>query len=110
MGIPGLSQYDQRAVPLVQRTIAAASIGASYSIVGSIFSNPVVMLIILSTLDQTVQLSLDGSHDFIPIPAGGTLIMDEKTNGIVLSGVNGIYVKRLSIPSTGSLYVGGFTL
>lgn len=110
MGIPGLSQYTQASIPLVQQTIAAASIGATYTVVGSIFGRAVVMLIVLSTLDATVQLSLDGINDWMAIPAGGTLVTDEKTNGIVLEGWRGIYVKRIGTPASGSLYVGGFSL
>ena len=110
MGIPGLTPYAQEAEPLVQRSIAAGSIGASYSIVGSIFSDPVVCLIIVSTLNGAVQISLDGTNHFLPIPAGGTLIIDEKTNGIVLAGWRGVYVQDLDNPTTGSLYVSGFTL
>lgn len=105
----GLTPYVVPAVPLAQRSIAAAGIGATYTIVGSIFSDPVVCLIIVSTLDQTVQISLDGSTDFIPIVAGGLLILDLKSDAIVLAGYHGVYVKEIGNPTTGSLYVGGFT-
>lgn len=110
MSIPGLTPNNQRAIPLIQRTLAAGSIGANYSLVGSIFSTPVVLLIVVSTLDEDVQLSLDGSTDFIPLVSRGLMVLDEKTNGIVLSGEKGVYVKRIGTPTSGSIYVGGFTI
>lgn len=110
MGIPALSQYTQEAVPLTQRSLAAASIGASYSLVGSIFGRGVTVLIIVSTLDEDVQLSLDGTNDWIPLVAGSTIVVDQKTNGIVLGGWRGVYVKEIGNPTTGSIYVGGFSI
>ncbi len=110
MGISGLSPYTYEAVPLVQRVIAAASIGSSYTVVGSTFGRGVTLLIIISTLDQDVQLSLDGTNDWVPLVASGTLVLDEKTNGGVLAGWRGVYVKEIGNPTTGSLYVGGFSV
>ena len=110
MTVPGLTPYAQAAVPLVQRTIAAASISSSYAVVGSIFSKPVLCLIVVSTLDQAVQVSLDGTNDFIPVPAGATLIIDSRMNNVVLAGWRGVYVKEIGNPTTGSLYVSGLTL
>ena len=106
----GLTPYNLQAVPMTQRSIAFGSIGAGYTIVGSIFSAPVIELIIVSTLDQHVQLSLDGVNDFIPMVAGGLLIPDIKTNQAVLPAWRAVYVKQLGVPTTGSLYVGGFTI
>ena len=105
----GLQPDNVKAVPLVQRVIAAASISSSYAIVGSIFSAPVVQLIIYSSLDEDVQISLDGVNDFIPIPEGATLVLDMKSDNIVLSSARGVYVKEIGNPTTGSLYVGGFS-
>lgn len=110
MSIPGSSPYNHTAIPLVQRSLAAGSIGAGYTLVGSIFSAPVVLLLIVSTLDEDIQLSLDGTTAFIPLLAGGTIVLDEKTNGIALPGWRGVYASQLGIPTSGAVYVGGFTL
>lgn len=99
-----------RAVPLVQQSIAAASITSSYQLIGQVFGGPVVCLIVLSLLDASVQMSLDGINDWLPMPTSGTLIIDEHTNGIVLDASKALYVKTLGIPTTGSLYVSGFTV
>src|SRR5438105_1002261 len=105
----GLSPFTVKAVPLVQRSIAAAGISTAYAIVGTQFAAPVVWLGIVSTLDQTVQVSFNGVDDWLPIVAGGLLVIDEKANGIVISGIRGIYVKEIGNPTSGSLYVGGFS-
>lgn len=100
-----LSPYFREAKPLEQRSIAAAGISGTYALVGSVFGEGVVTLLIVSTLDQTVQLSFDGSTDFIPMVAGATLVIDIKANQIVLGGWRGVYVKEIGNPTTGSLYV-----
>lgn len=110
MSYPALTGNNFPAVPLVQRSIAAASIGASYSLVGSIFNSPVIMIIITGDLDQAVQLSLDGTNDWLPFFPGDRLVLDEKSNGLVLAAWRGLYVKEIGNPATGNLYVSGFTL
>ena len=98
----------QRGFPLAQRSVAAASISSSYAVVGSVFASAPVLLIIVSTLNQTVQFSWDGIVDAFPIPAGGTMVLDFKSDGITLSANYGPYVKEIGDPTTGSLYIGGF--
>lgn len=110
MGIPGLTPYAQKAVPVAQKSAAAAAIGATYTIVGSIFSNPIVMLVIVSSLDQPVQLSWDGVTDHMPLLAGGTIVLDFRSDEIAFPGNLGVYVKEIGNPTTGNLYVSAFTL
>lgn len=105
-----LTPFAQRAIPLAQRSIAAASIGASYTLVGTIFSTGVVQLFIISTLDQNVQVSLDGVADFIPIKANSQVVFDLRSDEISIPGSYGVYVKQIGVPTTGNLYVCGFTL
>lgn len=107
--VAGLAPYPVRAIPIAQKSLAAASITNSYTLVGSIFSAPVVLLIIVSTLDQTVQLSWDGSTDAIPLLAGGTLVLDFKSDQITFPGNLGVYVKEIGNPASGSVYVGAFS-
>ena len=99
------------AIPETQLSVAAASITASYTVVGS-FTAPIVMGWIISTLDQAVQLSLDGVHDHIAVPIGNTtpavIPLDLKTNRLVL-GNPSFSVKRIGTPTTGSLYICGFS-
>lgn len=108
--VSGLSPYPQEAIPLAQRVAAAAAISSSYALVGTIFSKPLLTLLIVSTLDQTVQISLDGTTDFIPIPVGATLVLDVRSGNAAFAGWRGVYVKEIGNPTTGSIYVSGITI
>jgi len=105
-----LSLIPYKAVPLAQRVIAAAAISSTYSLVGSIFTTAPIMVIIISTLDQTVQFSWDGVTDAFPVIANIPLIINLKSNLVAIAGNYGPYVKEIGNPTTGSLYVGGFTV
>jgi hypothetical protein len=99
------------ATPLTQIAYPAASITATYSAAGS-FTSPVVMMFIISTLDQPVQVSFDGSIDHVAVPAGSTvpvfIQLNFKDNYIVFQRPN-IFVKEIGNPTTGSLYICAFT-
>jgi hypothetical protein len=112
-----VSKYDAttpqnlRAVPFPQVSIAEASIGASYVAVGgSLFNTPMLIVIIVSTLNDTVQWSWDGVNPAFPVVAGATIIIDMKSDNIPLPGSYGPFVKLIGTPNTGSLYVGGFSI
>lgn len=105
----GLNNFNAIARPLAIRSIAAASITNAYQLVGALFGQGIVWLEITSTLDQAVMVSLDGSTDFIAVPAGNTvpvfIPINLKANGAVIPGQYGIYVKEIGNPAAGSLYV-----
>lgn len=99
------------AIPLTQIAYAAASITSSYTVAGT-FTSPVVMMMVMSTLDQPVQISFDGVHDHLAVPAGSTvpvfIRLDFKDNRTVLPNPI-IAVKEIGNPTTGSLYVCAFS-
>jgi len=99
------------AIPMTQLSIAAASITSSYVSVGT-FSSWAEMLFITSTLDAAVQLSFDGVSDHLAIPAGSTvpvfIPLDFKCNNMTLP-TPAIAVKRIGTPTTGNLYISGFS-
>ncbi len=99
------------ASPLIQITYAAASITNSYTLAGG-FSSPVVMMMVVSTLDQPVQVSFDGTNNHLAVPAGSTvpvfIPLNFKENRIVFSHVN-VFVKQIGAPASGSLYICAFT-
>lgn len=105
------SPVVSKAIPLTQLSIAAASIGATYSAVGS-FSNPVELMMITSTLDAAVQLSFGGVNDHIAVPAGDTvpvfIELNFKNNRMVMPE-GPIAVKEIGNPTTGSLYISAFS-
>lgn len=108
MNTPALSQYTYAAVPLAQRSAAAAAITTSYTQVGTNFGRGVVFLILVSTLDQAVQLSFDGITDHIALNPSQTIYIDLKSAQIVLPGHFGIWVKEIGNPGSGNLYVNAF--
>ncbi len=93
--------FVNHAAPLTQITYAAASIAAGYTLAGS-FTGPLVMGLIVSTLDQPVQISFDGTTVPVNIP------LNFKDNLIVFQKCT-VFVKRIGTPTTGNLYVCGFT-
>lgn len=105
------SMWITNAVPLTQVSVAAASISGTYSIAGT-FTAPVIMMMIVSTLDQPVQVSFDGVHDHVAVPAGSTVPVfmpfNFKDNCSVLPTPS-ISVKEIGNPTTGSLYVSAFS-
>lgn len=104
-----LTLLNKNALPIAQKTVAAAGIGATYAIVGSGFSSPMLMVIIISTLDGDVQFSWDGVVDAFVVRAGASIILDFKSDNIPLPAQYAPYVKDISATTTGSIYVGGFT-
>lgn len=106
--IPGLTQFNSRAQFFPVQSIAAASVGASYSAIGGPLGHNACILIITSTLNQPVWVSFDGISDNI-LTLGTNFqnakVIDLKANGLVLPGNTIIYVKALaSLPASGALY------
>jgi hypothetical protein len=106
-----LTHANLKAVPFPQVSIAEASLTSSYQAIGGkAFATPMIIVIIVSTLNDTVQWSWDGINPAFPVIAGATIIVDLKSDNIVLPASYGPYVKTLGSPSAGSLYVGGFSV
>jgi len=105
------STQISKAIPNAQISYAAASITATYTLAGYI-SDACIWANIVSTLDQPVQISFDGSVDHIAVPAGSTvpvsIPIDFKSNYSFLSAI-AVYVKEIGNPTSGSLYISSFT-
>lgn len=105
------SQNPSKAIPMTQLSVAAAAITSSYTLVGT-FSSWMNFGFIVSTLDQPVQISFDGINDHVAVPAGSTvpvcIPLNFKDNLMSLPTPS-ISVKEIGNPTTGSLYIGGFT-
>lgn len=103
--------FISRTIPQTQIAVAAASITNSYTVAGS-FAKPAELMMITSTLDQPIQLSFDGTHDHIAVPAGSTvpvfISINFKDNNMVFP-VSSIYVKEIGNPTTGNLYISAFS-
>jgi Flp pilus assembly pilin Flp len=104
-----LSNNIYTAVPFTQVSIAYSALTSSYQLIGgALFAAPMVIIVIVSTLNDSVQWSWDGVNAAFPVIADATIIIDLKSDKIVLPAKYGPYVKTLGSPTSGSLYVGGF--
>ncbi len=102
--------FISHVVPLTQIAYAAASITATYTVAGT-FTSGVQMMMVVSTLDQPVQISFDGTNDHLAVPAGATvpvfIPLNFNENRMVFQRPS-IYVKEIGNPTTGSLYICAF--
>ena len=102
-----------RLVPDPARELAFGSIAAGYMGIGTSFTKPVRILILQNMTDANLWISFDGVDDHIPIVAGGYMIIDVTANKTVDSGFfiaegTRMYVKRIGVPTSGSMYVSSF--
>lgn len=94
------------------RSLGYASIGASYVIVGTTFSQPVRGIKVVNTSNANLIVSYDGLNDNDVVTANGGYVYDYASNkseqaGNLLQPVgNGVWVKQeTSAPTSGTVYV-----
>jgi hypothetical protein len=95
------------------RTLAFGAIGAAYVGVGTSMTRPIRIFSIQNLTDESLMFSFDGVDDHIPLPANGFVLLDVAANrGVAqewsLAKGTRIYVKRIGIPTSGSVYVSTF--
>lgn len=93
------------------RSVASGAIGAAYTAIGTSFPAPIRFIYIQNTTDGDMMFSFTGNTDHFMIPAEGFVIFDLSSNkvdgndGFFLQKGTTIYVKRITIPTTGTVYV-----
>lgn len=92
------------------RLLAAASIAAGYTAVGTLFDHPMRIIKLVNLTDATVIFSYDGVVDHEIVPPNGFTLYDFTTNqaqtaGAFIAKDTVMYVKRSGVPTTGSVYV-----
>jgi hypothetical protein len=94
------------------RSLGFASIGASYSGVGTPFGHPARMVIITNTTNQDLLISYDGLTDNDIVPASTAKVLDYGSNMALNGGASDqaqhtrVYVKYfVGIPSDGGVFV-----
>lgn len=102
--------YTRAAMFDAQRSLGFGSIGASYAIVGSTLFYKIRMLIVKNQTDALLQFSSDGATDHFVLDTGEAFILDIATNDAqedpwFIPAGQGIYVKRIGTPTSGSVYV-----
>lgn len=97
------------------RTLASGSIGAAYAAVGTPLTHNWRMFRLVNNTDGDMFFSADGVNDNFFLPAHTFLLWDLATNSppiassdsFVLALQTQFYVKRSTVPTTGSVYVEG---
>lgn len=102
-----------RLFPEPVRSLAFGSIIAGYTAIGTPFINPSRVFFLQNLTDATLMFSFDGVNDNFPLPASGYILIDVTTNKTVSVGCffaqgTVIYVKRIGIPTSGSVYLSTF--
>ena len=106
-GNASMTQRLMRAQPITMQSLVFGSVGASYVQVAS-FTAPLTQLILYSSYNISLIISLDGVNDFMEFPAATVLKLDEKANGVLLTPLYGVFVKQLvSAPASGNFRVSG---
>ena len=94
-------------------SLAAGSVGASYTAIGST-THAARVLVFQNLTDATLMFSIDGSRDTIPLLSNGYFVLDIATNKTATSyelyypAGSTIFVKQIGTPTTGSVYVSVF--
>lgn len=91
------------------KTLAFGSIVAGYTAVGTPVGEASQIVHIQNHTDAMLWFSYDGVIDHFPLAAGSFLVLDITTNkdnaqGYFLQKGTSLYVKRLGIPTSGSVY------
>ena len=93
------------------RTLAEASIGATYSPIGGPFLHPVRLCIVINNSDGDMFASDDGVNDKMFIGSGVTRVLDLNTNRTTRDQywafpVNTqIYLRYITMPTKGAVYL-----
>ena len=94
-----------------QRTAAFGAITGSYTLVGSLFSHPILILILQNGTNVGITFYLDGVNDFITLQSGINVFLDitaARTNdpaGLSAPIGQGVYIKQeVGAPGSGSVY------
>lgn len=95
------------------RSLAAASVGAAYSAIGTGLEHPSRILFVQNLTDETLMFSFDGVNDHFPLAATAFVLLDITANrtliqGCFLSQGQVLYVKRIGTPTSGNVYVTTF--
>ena len=93
------------------RTLAEASIGATYSAIGPVFAEPVRLICFTNNTDGDMFFSDDGVNDKLFVAAGSFKLFDLQTNHLaktqywVLPINTQLYVRYNTTPTKGAVYV-----
>lgn len=93
------------------RSLAAGSISASYTAIGTPFTHMMRLLKVVNNTNADIIISYDGVNDNDFIPASSFYLYDGNTNKnlpdsrYVFQPYTTVYARSTGAPSTGSIYV-----
>ena len=87
------------------RSVLFSATGAGYVPIGGALVKPVRIVYIQNLTDAAMMFSFDFINDHLALPASGYTVLDITANGLYIAEYTKIYVKRIGIPTTGSVYV-----
>lgn len=92
------------------RSLAFGSISGTYAAVGSALANPARIVHVYNGTDADMFFSIDGTNNHFIVPSGGFILFDFTTNksidpGLFISQGTIFYVKQVTAPTSGSVYV-----
>lgn len=87
------------------RSIAFGSITGSYQLIGTVFAHANYLIKVTNLTDAHMLLSTNGIDDKDIVPANGFCLYDLSGDSLLLPIGRGVYVKYVSAPTSGSLYV-----
>ena len=106
-----MAQGPLNAIPETLRSLAFGSISGSYAAVGSPLVYPSRILIITNKTDKDMLFSVDGTNDHFIVPTGTSQLIDLNSNrdgnknSFVFAVGTQFYVKQVSAPGSGSVYI-----
>lgn len=92
------------------RTIAGTDITSDYQVVGSRLINPGRQIFVWNLTDALLMFSTNNLVDHFVLPPQSGFLSDITSNkteaaGLFLPTGEGIFVKQIGVPTTGSVYV-----
>jgi len=91
------------------RSLGFASIGVSYTAVGTPLTHPIRTVFIQNLTNAVLMFSFNGVDDNFPLPAFGYFVWDVTANktreeGFFLGEGDVLFVKEIGTPTSGSVY------
>jgi hypothetical protein len=107
-----MSFFSKPLLPEVLRSLAFSGVSGTYAKIGTPTLHPWRVLFISNTTDADMIISFDGVNDHMVIPTTQNASIDISANGLqgqqfVRQGTQ-FWVKQVSAPTKGSVYVAGF--
>jgi len=95
------------------RSLGYAATGAAYVEIGTSLAYPARQFIVQNLTDADMVFSIDGTNDHFVIPAYSFFLSDVSTNTVTADGFflmkgSKLYVKRIGVPTTGTIYFSVF--